>query len=165
MKNAWSKGTWIKLIVIGLALCLLIVFETVLMAHGGYMHQGRWWQSQKLAQELNLTDQEKQSLDALFTSNRDKLIDLKSALMKDRFKLDDLLRKDPVDEASVLAQNRIIEEDRLKVSDERIKFMLGMRKILGPDRYSKLTARYHEMMAGKRHGRAGQGFCNNDQPR
>ena len=125
------------------------------------MHQGmhyfKWWQSPELSKDLRLTTGEKQSLDDLFVKNRNTLIDLKSSLMKDRFKLHDMIEKDTVNETSVLAQNKVIEEDRLKLSNERIKYMLGMRKILGPDRFHRLTAKFHEMR-GKRHSHQGKEF-------
>lgn len=121
------------------------------------MHYFKWWQSPELSKDLRLTTGEKQSLDDLFVKNRNTLIDLKSSLMKDRFKLHDMIEKDTVNETSVLAQNKVIEEDRLKLSNERIKYMLGMRKILGPDRFHRLTAKFHEMR-GKRHSHQGKEF-------
>ncbi len=122
------------------------------MHHGMHqdMHHFKWWQSPELSKDLGITAGEKQSLDDLFIKNRDKLVDLKSSLMKDRFKLRDMIEKDTVDEVSVLAQNKVVEEDRLMISNERIMYMLGMRKILGPDRFHRLMAKFHEMK-GKRH--------------
>ncbi|MGO9145059.1 MAG: Spy/CpxP family protein refolding chaperone [Desulfomonilia bacterium] len=125
------------------------------------MHQGmhyfKWWQSPELSKDLRLTTGEKQSLDNLFVKNRNTLIDLKSSFMKDRYKLHDMLEKDTVNETSALAQNKVIEEDKLKISNERIKYMLGMRKILGPDRFHRLMAKFHEMR-GKRHSPQGKEF-------
>ncbi|MGD0822223.1 MAG: hypothetical protein ABSA71_15930 [Desulfomonilia bacterium] len=125
------------------------------------MHQGmhyfKWWQSPALSKDLGITTGEKQSLDDLFVKNRDKLVDLKSSLMKDRFKLHDMIEKDTVDETSVLAQNKVIEEDRLMISNEHIMYMLGMRRILGPDRFHRLMAKFHEMK-GKRHSPQGKEF-------
>ncbi len=125
------------------------------------MHQGmhyfKWWQSQELSKDLGITAGEKQSLDDLFVKNRNTLIDLKSSLMKARFKLHDMLEKDTADETSMLAQNKVVEEDRLKISNERIKYMLGMRKILGPDRFHRLMTTFHEMR-GKRHSHQGKEF-------
>jgi Spy/CpxP family protein refolding chaperone len=140
---------------------VLVLIGTVVMAHGRCMNHGQWWQSQKLTQELNLTNDEKQALDTLYVKNRDTLIDLKSTLMKDRFKLHDMLEKDTVDETSVLAQNKVIEEDKLKVSNEHIKYILGIRKILGQDRYHQYTARFHEMMK-RRPGKEGHGSWGNE---
>ncbi len=121
------------------------------------MHFFKWWQSPELSKDLRLTTGEKQSLDDLFIKNRDKFVDLKSSLMKDRFKLHDMIEKDTVDETSVLAQNKVIEEDRLMISNERIMYMLGMRKILGPGRFHRLMAKFHEMK-GKRHSPQGKEF-------
>ena len=143
----------------GLILFGAVQAQAMDMHHG--MHQGmhyfKWWQSPELSKDLRLTTGEKQSLDDLFVKNRDTLVDLKSSLMKDRFKLHDMIEKDTVDETSVLAQNKVIEEDKLKISNERIKYMLGMRKILGPDRFHRLMAKFHEMR-GKRHSHQGKEF-------
>jgi hypothetical protein len=68
-----------------------------------------------------------------------------------------MLEKDTVDETSVLAQNKVVEEDRLKISDQHIKYMLGMRKILGSDRFHQLMAKFHEMRE-KRHSHQGKEF-------
>jgi Spy/CpxP family protein refolding chaperone len=121
------------------------------------MHNFKWWQSPELSKDINLTAGEKQSLDDLFVKNRNTLIDLDSSLEKAQFKLHDMLEKDSVDETSVLAQNKVVEEDRLKISDEHIKYMLGMKKILGQDRYHQLMVKFHEMR-GKRHSHQGQEF-------
>jgi Spy/CpxP family protein refolding chaperone len=121
------------------------------------MHYFKWWQSPELSKDLGITAGEKQSLDDLFRKNRDKLVDLKSSLMKDRFKLRDMIEKDTVDEVSVLALNKVVEEDRLMISNERIMYMLGMRKILGPDRFHRLMAKFHEMK-GNRHSHADKEF-------
>jgi Spy/CpxP family protein refolding chaperone len=121
------------------------------------MHNFKWWQSPKLSKDLDITVTEKQSLDNLFIKNRDTLVDLKSSLMKHRFKLHDMLEKDTVDETTMLAQNKVVEEDMLKISDEHIKYMLGIRKILGPNRYHQLMAKFHEMRE-KRHSQHGKDF-------
>jgi Spy/CpxP family protein refolding chaperone len=121
------------------------------------MHNFKWWQSQELSKELSITVGEKQSLDDLFVKNRNTLIDLKSSLMKASFKLHDMLEKDTVDETSMIAQNKVVEEDRLKISEEHIKYMLGMRKILGPNRYHQLMAKFHEMR-GKGHSHQGMKY-------
>jgi Spy/CpxP family protein refolding chaperone len=123
------------------------------MHHGMHpgMHCFKWWQSPELSKDLGITAGEKQSLDDLFVKNRDKLVDLKGSLMKDRFKLHDMIEKDTVDEISVLAQNKVIEEDRLMISNERIMYMLGMRKILGPDRFHRLMVKFHEMRGKHSH--------------
>ena len=120
------------------------------------MHYFKWWQSPELSKDLGLTAGEKQSLDDLFVKNRNTLIDLKSSLMKARFKLHDMLEKDTVDETSMLAQNKVVEEDRLKISNERIMYMLGMRNILGLDRFHRLMPKLHEKKG--RHSRQGKEF-------
>ena len=167
MKSQLELGSR-KILFFKMLVCtaMIILFGTMQaqamdMHHGRHqgMHQFKWWQIPKLSKELNLTAGEKQSLDNLFVKNRDMLVDLKSSLMKDRFKLHDMLEKDTVDEASVLAQNKVISEDKLKISDEHIKYILGIKKILGPDRSHKLMVKFHEMR-GMKHSHKGKEFSH-----
>jgi Spy/CpxP family protein refolding chaperone len=120
------------------------------------MGPGRWWQRPGVAKELNLTDRDKQALDDMFIKNRDKFIDMKSDLDKERLKLDDILNKDPVNEASAASQYKRVEEKRQKISAERFRYILGVRKILGPDRFQRLTGMAEEMRK-KRFSHEGQG--------
>jgi Spy/CpxP family protein refolding chaperone len=118
------------------------------------MGHGRWWQKPYVAKELNLTDKDKQVLDDMFTRNRDRFIDLKSALDKERLKLDDVLGKDPFNEAAAKAQYRRVEQKRQDIAEERFKYLLGVRKVLGPDRFQRLTGMADEMRR-KRFGSEG----------
>ncbi len=150
-----------KMLVCSAMIILFGTMQAQAMEMHHCMHQGmhnfKWWQSPELSKELKLTAGEKQSLDNLFVNNRDTLIDLKSSLMKDRFKLHDMLEKDTVDEASVLAQNKVVSEDKLKISDEHIKYILGIKRILGSDRSHQLMVKFHEMR-GKQHSQHGKDF-------
>jgi Spy/CpxP family protein refolding chaperone len=115
---------------------------------------GRWWQRPVVAKELNLTDKDKQILDDMFTRNRDRFIDLKSALDKERLKLDDILVKEPLNEAAAKIQYRRVEEKRQGIADERFRYLLGVRKTLGPERFQRLTGMADEMRK-KRFGSEG----------
>lgn len=123
---------------------------------------GRWWQRPGVAKELNLTDKEKQALDDMFIKNRDKFIDMKSDLDKERLKLEDILNKEPVNDTSAAAQYKRVEEKRQKLAAERFKYILGVRKILGQDRFQRLNAMVDEMRK-KRFGHEGQGFRGKEE--
>ena len=45
-------------------------------------HFGRWWDNPQMAQQLNITDQQKKQMDDIFLQHRLKLIDLHASLEK-----------------------------------------------------------------------------------
>jgi Spy/CpxP family protein refolding chaperone len=98
----------------------------------------------------------------MFIKNRDKFIDMKSDLDKERLKLEDILNKEPVSDASAAAQYKRVEEKRQKLAAERFKYILGVRKILGQDRFQRLSAMADEMRK-KRFEHEGQGFRGKEE--
>jgi Spy/CpxP family protein refolding chaperone len=99
---------------------------------------GKWWHMPGVAKKLELTDEHARQLDGLFVQNRMKLIDLKSALEKERFELQNLLDKDRLDEKVVLDQFARVQAARSKLDAERFYFLLEVRKILGLERFQHL---------------------------
>ena len=99
---------------------------------------GKWWHMPGVIKKLELSDGQIKQLDSLIVQNRLKLIDLKSALEKERFELQNLLEKDPLDEKAVLNQYPRLQAARSKLDAERFSFLLDVRKILGVERFQHL---------------------------
>jgi len=137
-----------KRMLIGMLVCTAMLFGTVVQARGDDLSPGRWWMQPDLATQLSLSKKEKKALDNLFSRNRIALIDLRSSLEKERLEMQDILERDPLDEAALFAQQRRVQEKRQKLSDERFKYLLGVRKILGADRFRTLAGKYEEMKRG-----------------
>jgi Spy/CpxP family protein refolding chaperone len=142
-----------KRMLIGMLVCSAMIFGVV-QAYADGVGPGRWWRSPELSKDMRLTDREKQILDDMFAKNRNALIDLRSDIEKERFKLEDILEKDPVNESAAKAQFRRVEEKREKIALERFNFILDARKVLGPERFRILTGKFEEMKK-KRLGRPG----------
>jgi Spy/CpxP family protein refolding chaperone len=103
---------------------------------------GKWWHIPRVADELKLTEAEKRTLDACFVESRRKLIDLKSALERERFELDNLLDRDTMDEGAVMAQFGRLEKARTDLARERFRFLLDVRKTIGSERFRELKMRF-----------------------
>lgn len=129
---------------------LIMVLPSMAMAQGG--PAGRWWCMPNMAGQLNLSDQEKTKLDNLYQSNRTRLIDMRSAVEKEQVALEDLMNKDPLNEAKIVAQYKRLDKARATMSEERFKYFLEVRKILGADRFQKLgqsAQAYHRGRGGR----------------
>ena len=145
-------------------LMLAAVAVTSVSTYAQDMGPGRWWQRPALARELNLTERDKQALDDMFVRNRDRFIDLRGAIEKERGRLDDVLNRDNLNEAAAAAQYRRVEDLRQKLAAERFKYILGVRKVLGPERFRRFTGMAEEMRK-KRYEYRDQGFSGGqDQP-
>ena len=132
----------------GMMLLILVMTPTMVMAKGmhgekgmhtrGDLPMGKWWENPEMAKKLNLTDAEKAKLKEAFNNSHRKLIDLKSNVEKQRFELGSLLDKETLDESGVMQQFTKLEKARTELSRERFSFLLGVRKILGYERYQTL---------------------------
>ena len=99
---------------------------------------GRWWRLPQVAAQLNLSEQEKQQLDSLYLENRKKLIDLKSSLERERLVLEDIMDNEPLNEQQAFEQFRKLNKVRSILVEERFRYFLEVRKIIGSDRFQKL---------------------------
>jgi Spy/CpxP family protein refolding chaperone len=144
-----------KRMLIGMLVCTATLFGTV-QVHGQDMGPGRWWRLPALAKDIGVTDKEKQALDDLFARNRDIFIDLKGSLEKERLKMEDILDKEPLNETDAKIQFKRVEEKRQKIAAERFNYIIGIRKILGSERFRILTGKFEEMKK-KRFGEHGEG--------
>ncbi len=105
---------------------------------GARMPLGKWWHMPQVAEQLNLNGREKEQLDNLFIQSRRKMIDLKSAVEKERLELGILMDKETFDEDAVIGQFKRLGQARANLTTERFRFILEVRKILGADRFQSL---------------------------
>ncbi|MBW2409245.1 MAG: periplasmic heavy metal sensor [Deltaproteobacteria bacterium] len=124
---------------------ILLVFLVVnlpVMAAGQEVPAGKWWYNTKIQKNLDLSQNEIDQLDDLFAKSRRKLIKLKSEVENEQFELDQLLGKKKVDDAEVKKQFKKLEKARNKLANERLQFVVGVRNILGRDRFQQLKSNY-----------------------
>ena len=118
------------------------------------MPPGRWWRLPKVAEELQITEDETQALDDAFISFRRNAIDLKGDIEKQRLELDIILDKEPFDEAAALKQFEKIDAARSAMAYKRFEVLLQVRKILGQNRFELLKQRFRHF---RRHRMSGHG--------
>jgi Spy/CpxP family protein refolding chaperone len=124
---------------------LLIIFLIApVIAAGQDVPTGKWWYNPKIQKNLNLSDNEVGKLDKLFANSRRKLIKLKSEVEHQQFELDQLLGQKTVNDAKVKKQFQKLEKARNKLANERLQFVIGVRNLLGPDRFQQLKSNYNK---------------------
>ena len=103
---------------------------------------GKWWYNKKVVQNLNLNQKEIRQLDQLYAKSHRKLIKLKNAVEREQFELDELLGKKTVDDAKVRQQFKRLEGARTDLSNEQLGFVIGVREIIGAERFQQLKTSY-----------------------
>ena len=114
------------------------------IAAGQDVPGGKWWYNPKIQKNLDLSKKEISQLDKLFAKSRRKLIKLKSEVENEQFELDQLLDQKKVDDAKVKKQFQKLEKARNKLANERLDFVIGVRNILGSDRFQQLKSNYRK---------------------
>ncbi|MDY6843374.1 MAG: periplasmic heavy metal sensor [Thermodesulfobacteriota bacterium] len=140
----------IKLILVICPVFLCFFNPTILL--GKDVYPGKWWRIPRLAEYLALSEEEKAKLDNMFVENRRTLIDLKSALEKEQFELDNLLDKQSFDEDAIMKQFKKLEKAQSSLTHERFRFLLKVRNILGHERFNRLKATFKEYRERKLQG-------------
>jgi Spy/CpxP family protein refolding chaperone len=111
-----------------------------------------WWRNSEVAQKLNLSDQQKQQLEEIFTQARLQLVDLKGAVEKEEIKLQSLMNADPINEPQVVAQIDSAQAARGKLEKNFALMALQFRKVLSAEQWKQLQQqdfiRFHKRREG-----------------
>jgi Spy/CpxP family protein refolding chaperone len=99
---------------------------------------GRWWHSQQVVNQLQLSPGEIQQLERSYEASRLKMIRLKSQVETEQFKLQTMVEKRNMDDSAIKAQHRSLEQARSQLADERFAFFVQVRQIIGPERFQRL---------------------------
>lgn len=126
----------------GLALIFLLTLAPLAM--GQTMPGGKWWQDPDIARELNLTAKDVKKLDKLLVKSRRQWINLKNRVEKEQFEYQNLMESDTLDEAAINRQLKKLEQARSDLNEARSHFVVGVRKILGRDRFQRLQRIFSE---------------------
>lgn len=103
---------------------------------------GKWWYNPRVAEALKLTRPEVRQIDRLYAQNRKELIRLKGNVEREQLELDTLLGTKNSNDAAVQKQFRRLEKARAELSNARLQFVLGVRDIIGHERFQQLKAGY-----------------------
>ncbi len=121
---------------------LLLVSALLLVVIGGSAlagdTRGRWWHVAEIAGQLQLSEDEILRLDAAYEVARIRMIEIRSQVEIERIKLRSLMEQPDFNENEVMAQHQNQETARRRLSEERFRFLLEVRKIVGHDRFVQL---------------------------
>ncbi len=139
----------------------LLLWTTALVAlssplFGQEVRPGRWWKDPHIVRELQLGRHEQKALDDLYERNRGVLTETRADLEEERARLKRAMSQEPFDERRVKEHLRRVEEKQQKLTQERMRYLIEVRKILGQGRFKTL-----EDMAYERQNRQAPG---NDPP-
>jgi Spy/CpxP family protein refolding chaperone len=123
---------------VGILMMLFILPPSLALSQD--MPHGKWWHIPRVVKELNLTDAEIEQLDEAFYKSRLNLIQLKSNVEREQFELENLIDKKTLNEDASLEQYKKVEKARFKLGNERFRFFVNIRKIVGYERFRELMA-------------------------
>jgi Spy/CpxP family protein refolding chaperone len=124
------------------ALLLLLFVAAPAIVMGKDMPVGKWWHRPDMASTLSLSEAEKSQLDQKYIESRRNLIKLKNVVESEGFELEVILESEPLDESKALEQHKRMEKARSDLANERFRFVLEVRKIIGLERFQVLKASF-----------------------
>jgi|GEM_PF-637680 hypothetical protein len=138
-----------------LALILSLLISGICAAQGNYpmgagssmkmtIPAGRWWRMPGIGEQLKLTSQEMEKLDALFMESRRKLIDITGEVSKTKLDLEGTLDTKDFNETASLERFKKMTDARANLNTEQFKFLIEVRKLLGYDRFHQLTTQFQQ---------------------
>ena len=119
---------------------VLLLFPAICRA--GEIPPGRWWHIQYFADQLNITDGQKNDLDKLFDDNRNRLAELKKRMEEERNELVQAIDQEHLNESSAIGKMKKLEDTRTLLAATRFSYALQVRKLLGYERYQRLKTLY-----------------------
>ena len=100
---------------------------------------GMWWKNPMVVQRLTLTPDQVKRMDGIFQQSRIQLIDLKANVEKQEVMLEPLLGANPPDTAKASLQIDKVADARADLEKANAKMLLGIRAVLTPDQWTKLS--------------------------
>ena len=123
-----------------LAAIVLLLFPAICRAKE--IPPGRWWHMPYFADQLSITDKEKDELDKLFDYNRNRLAELKNQVEDERNELLKAIDQEHLNETSAVTAMTKLENTRTHLAATRFSYSLEVRKLLGYERYQRLKTLY-----------------------
>lgn len=121
----------------------LIVFIVLLCAATSAFAQlppGKWWRRPEVIQDLTLTEDQQDRLDAIFRAAASDLIDAKAELDKSTIALRGELDKSQLDRNAIRAIAQRINAARSRKFERELMMLADMRGVLSTEQWSKLRA-------------------------
>jgi len=135
--------------ILGGMLCAAFLLLPAAVQGGQDLPGGKWWHVPRIAESLGLNQDQIRQLDREFVRSRRNMFELKSNMERERFELDNLMEKNNLDEAATMRQLKRFQESRSRLAEERFRFVVKVREILGNKSFQKLKIFYEKRRLGK----------------
>jgi Spy/CpxP family protein refolding chaperone len=122
--------------------------------------RGRWWNNPQIAEKLNLTEDQRKAMDAIFQQHREQLVDLRANVEKAEIAMDPLVKADQPNESAVMAQIDKVAQARAELEKANARFLFELRAKLTPDQW-KQVQEFRQSHEGMREMRRGGGRKGN----
>jgi Spy/CpxP family protein refolding chaperone len=123
-------------------LAAIMLFLLPRVSQANEIPPGRWWHIPYFAEQLNITDQQKDELDKLFDYNRRRLAELKKQVEDQKTELLKAIDEEHLNENTAIAQMKALESTRTLLAATHFSYSLEVRKLLGHDRFEMLKTLY-----------------------
>jgi Spy/CpxP family protein refolding chaperone len=110
---------------------------------------GQFWNNPNTVKQLNLTDDQRKSMDGILQEHKMTLVDLQASLKKAELGMEPLMKADQPNQGAILAQIDKVAQARAELEKANARFLLGLRGKLTPDQWKQLqTMRQNRMEHG-----------------
>jgi len=130
---------------------MVLLVAAPLQARSGF--RGRWWHSDQVVSQLQLTESEVQQLDTMYETGHVRMIELRGELKSAELALRVLMEQPDLDETAIMARRQEVKTARSRMADERFTFLLEVRKLIGHDRFRQLME-IRDAQRRQRHSKA-----------
>jgi len=155
-------------------LCLLLasVASTASTRALDPLPPGKWWENEKLAEEIGLTQEQKEAIHAVVYQHAMSMIDLNANVKKAELELGDLVDRSDFDVKAVRAAFNTFQQSRQTLETSRFEMLLSVRQILSNEQWKQLQEMRRkfkmnrpEMRGGPRRGSPPEGGGDRRPPR
>ncbi|MGE5237113.1 MAG: Spy/CpxP family protein refolding chaperone [Acidobacteriota bacterium] len=99
---------------------------------------GRWWERPRVAEELGLSGEQTQKLDAITLGHARTMIDLKAAVERAELDLRAAAEVEPFAPRKVREAFGVLQAARTRLENERFEMLLKVREVLSSDQWNRL---------------------------
>lgn len=115
-----------------------------LLAQMPDMPLGKWWKQPRVVEALQLTADQQEKLETVFSKNRKSFVDLRADVDRRSIDLDELLAKKDSDPKKVAAASDALEQAKARLGKARTMMVFEMKTVLTEEQWRKIETRREE---------------------
>ncbi len=116
------------------------------------MPPGKWWQRPELVQDLQLTAEQRDKLDAVFQNAATELIDRKADVEKAQVALRGELDRPEIRKAELQKIVTQVSQARARQFEREVMMLVDMRSVLNEEQWRKMKTHLDERQQRRRQG-------------